>query len=337
MINRVWIYNGAGDFSYETRELPPCGENDVILKTVFSTVCGSDLIAWRRGGEAENFLKGYELGHECCARIVEMGNAVEGFELGQRVFPFPQYCVVAPAKGCQLGAFSDYIYVPNAKKNFNLYPVDDSFSDEEVALIEPLGVARRAAVNTDPGPGKTALVWGCGGIGLGAAMMLSVMGCDRVVMLDLLEEKLELARSFGFETVNVTRETWLDDVEALLGKRYNLWGRCINADIIMEATGSEVVFQQAYRLAPPGGTLQLVSIYDNPQLIDTRSITYTETKLVGGGGIHPEDVLPVIDMLRSERYDVSKLISVSFRQEELLKAVESSVGSNYVKIGIDFR
>lgn len=334
---KAWIYHAPGNFTYEDRRMRECGDDDIILKTVYTTLCGTDLIAWRTGGEKEYIYPGDEFGHECCTRIYEKGKNVQDLEVGQRVFAYPSLCVPKPKKGSVLGGFSEYIYIENAKAGYNIFPIPDSIPDEVAALIEPLGVSWCAASNTEPKPGQSAIVWGCGGIGIGAAMCLRTLGCEKIVVVDRQPAKLAVARELGFRTVNTGSENWIDEIMDYLGYTHNIFGKCFNADIQLEMTGNPDILHTAYKLAAPRSTFQISSVYPGPQSLDLRLITFLRVKLVGGAGMRPEHVRPVVDMLTSGRFDFTKLYTSSFRPSELITAIRSSENGEQIKIGLDFR
>ena len=334
---KAWIYRGPGDFSYEDQQMRPCGENDVILKTVYSTLCGSDIIAWRLGGEREYIYPGDEFGHECCTVIYEKGSKVPDFEVGQRVFAHPTWSVPKPKKGTELGGFSEYIYVENVKKGYNLFPIPDSIPDEVAALIEPLGVSWCAVENAEPKPGQSAVVWGCGGIGIGTAMCLRTLGCDKIAVVDMQPNKLKVAEELGFKPINTKSEGWLDELMDYVGYKYNIFGKCLAADLQFEMTGNPEILQTAYKLAGELSTLQISSVYPTPQTLELRLVTYLRVKIAGGAGMLQEHVQPVVDMITSGMFDFTKLYTSSFKPQELITAVRSAEDGKQIKIGLDFR
>lgn len=335
---KAWIYNGPRSISLNEIPMPECGKKDVILKTVFSTICGTDAHAYLYGGQDVRIDTGREFGHEVCAEVAEVGSDVKDIYVGQRVYPLGMFCGPDSSKSCMLGGFSEYIHVSDAKIGYNLFPIpDEAISDEAVALIEPLSVGWRAASETQPQTGDNAVVFGAGGIGAGAAFALKMLGCDKVAVVDRNPMRLDIMRSYGFSCFNTDDEDHAEQLRAYLGVGRGLDGPTVDARIMIEATGSEEVLRNALHMLPFFGTLQIVAIYSRPQQIDTSRITFGAQRIVGGGGGRIREVNCVIDMLRTGQYDPSRLVTARFAQAQLEKAILATCGGSELKIGIDYR
>ena len=88
---------------------------------------------------------GGEFGHETVSRIVKVGKNVTDFTVGERVYPYPRFATGDTKRAGTIGGFSEYILIPNAKRNHSLYSVDERISDRLASLIEPFTVGCRAA------------------------------------------------------------------------------------------------------------------------------------------------------------------------------------------------
>ena len=117
------------------------------------------------GPQAHRISPGSEFGHEVVSEIAALGRSVKGFEIGQRVYPYPLLARGDTSRAGTLGGFSEYILVPDCELNRQLYAVSDKISSKTASLIEPFTVAHRAAGRAQPQIGETALVFGAGTIG----------------------------------------------------------------------------------------------------------------------------------------------------------------------------
>ena len=136
-----FIYNGPGSFELKEIPMETCGDNDVILKNIYAGVCGSDVTAYKSGGDFMRLFPGMEMGHECVSEVVEVGKNVEGIAVGDRVFPYPIFAKDDTKRSGSMGAFSQYIHVPNCKLDHSVYKVDDTISDKVASIIEQIGRA----------------------------------------------------------------------------------------------------------------------------------------------------------------------------------------------------
>lgn len=139
------IYEGKEQIQLEELPLPETGEQDVLIQNIYSSVCGTDTAVFFGGpGTGHKVTVGGEFGHETVSRVVKIGNLVTDFTIGERVYPYPLCAKNDPSRAGTLGGFSEYILVPQARRNVSLYPVDERISDRLASLIEPFTVGCRA-------------------------------------------------------------------------------------------------------------------------------------------------------------------------------------------------
>jgi len=111
---RALIYRGVRDVRVESRPIPACGPDDVIVRTVRAGICGSDTTAYLHGGENMMILPGREFGHEVVGYVWKKGERVTGVQEGDRVFAEPIQSVKDPSEANMAGAFSQYMKVNHA-------------------------------------------------------------------------------------------------------------------------------------------------------------------------------------------------------------------------------
>lgn len=150
-----------GKENVEVQELPDpiCGDHDVIIKNIYSSICGTDVAVYTKGpNTGHKITVGGEFGHETVSRIVEVGKHVTDFKVGERVYPYPLYTKNDTKRAGTIGGFSEYILVPEAKRHHSLYTIPEQISDRLACLIEPFTVGCRAARRGQPKAGEATII-----------------------------------------------------------------------------------------------------------------------------------------------------------------------------------
>lgn len=289
---RALCWNGVNDLRVETVPDPEIvNPHDAILKVTLSTTCGSDLHFIH--GYVPTMRAGDVIGHEFMGEIVETGSAVKNVKKGDRVVvpsfivceqcwyckhdlyslcdnTNPNWELQAPllgyptagiygythAFGGYAGAHANYVRVPFADND--CFVVPENVSDEQALFLSdaaPIGYM--GADFCDIKPGDTVAVWGCGGVGLMAQQSAFLMGAERVIAIDGLPERLQMAReNVGSETIDYTQvDSVLEVLQEMTGGRGP--DACIDS-VGMEAEGTGVQFaydkvKQALRLQTDRG------------------------------------------------------------------------------------
>ena len=112
------MYAGKEQIELKELPIPEVGEHDVLIQNVYSSVCGTDTAVFFGGpGTGHKVTVGGEFGHETISRVVKTGRLVTDFAVGERVYPYPLYAKNDPFRAGTLGGFSEYILVPQARRN----------------------------------------------------------------------------------------------------------------------------------------------------------------------------------------------------------------------------
>ena len=171
------IYLGKENIEIQNRPMPELDDYDVLIKNIYLSICGTDVAVYKHGeNTGHRITVGEEFGHETISKVVAVGDKVTEFKVGERVYPYPRFATGDTKRAGTIGGFSEYINIPNAKKNYSLYNVDDSISDKVACLIEPFTVGCRAARRAHPKQGKKFVVFGCGTI-INKIFLRSKRGC----------------------------------------------------------------------------------------------------------------------------------------------------------------
>jgi threonine dehydrogenase-like Zn-dependent dehydrogenase len=253
-------------FAYEEVPMPEFGPTDVLVSVKACGICGSDVHGM--DGSTDRRRPPIIMGHEASGIISEVGSGVRAWKPGDRVtFDSTIYCGscefcqrgevnlcnqrrvfgVSCEDYSQAGAFAEFVAVPQHM----LYLLPDNLSFEQAALIEPFAIAFHA-IRRKPGTlNDTAVIIGCGLIGLALLQLARLAGFGRVLAVDMVADRLARAASLGaHETINSSNGQALAEILRLIGNR--------GADHIFEAVGLGATVDLAVRAARKGGCVTLV-------------------------------------------------------------------------------
>ena len=256
------VYYKNSDVRIEERPKPTVGAGEIVIRVRASGICGSDVMEWYRIKKAP-----IVLGHEIAGDIVEVGEGVTRYKVGDRVAAnhhVPcntcRYCLDDNKTGCETlhttgfdpGGFAEFVRVPPLQTDRGVYPLPDSMSYDEGSFVEPLACVRRGQRIAGVKPTKTVLVLGAGISGALHIALAKAMGCARVLATDINSWRLEKAKTLGATAVTDARE----DVPA--------WVRSMNdgrgADSIFVCAGAKSALDQALASVDRGGTVMFFAV-----------------------------------------------------------------------------
>jgi threonine dehydrogenase-like Zn-dependent dehydrogenase len=362
------VFYGARDFRAEEIEKPKIEPADVLVRVKACGICGSDLHAFKQGiFSRPGFVMGHELSGEVVevgsrAKNIKVGDRIVHMPTRKdngcgKCFwcsrNQPQWCLNIAQKPCgecracrdgkfwlceinqrnmsigysRNGGYAEYLFIPDAVINKNVFRVPDSVSFEEAAFLEPLWGAFKWVDHAEPAPYDTAVVTGLGTIGL-LVMQLLKQRVERVIVTDISEKRLQLARELGADVIiNPLKEDPLKKVIELTGNGRSFSGRgggC--ADIVIECSGVEAVFKQAIEMTRAGGHIVLVGLYEHEISFDVNRIIHKQLKLVSSfnPGRRPPaiEINECMDLIASGKVKVKPLISHEFSLDEIMPAFE---------------
>ena len=182
----------------------------------------------------------------------------------------------------------------------------------------------RAARRARPQPGENAIVFGAGTIGLAAALALKEFGCAQVLVCDLSDFRLDIARKLGFATCNTGREELKKTAEGLFGAAHGLDGAVPDAAIWLDAAGAPQVLEQFLSLGRIGSRMVAVAVLAGDRPVNILHMTYAQQELIGSGGYAPEDVRDVMCIMAGGKYEIAAMITHEFPHEKLVDALETA-------------
>jgi len=263
----------------ETIEKPSIGHNDVLIKVRRTAICGTDMHIYQWDNWAQKTIPvPMAVGHEFSGEIVATGVEVKGYEIGDRVSAeghvtcgFCRNCRAGRRHLCRSavgigvnrqGAFADFIAVPA----FNIFKLPDVISDEMAAILDPLGNATHTALSFDL-VGEDILITGAGPIGIMAVAIARYAGARHIVITDVNDYRLELAKKMGASVALNVAEGTIDQVMQDLGMEEGF-------DVGMEMSGNPAAFRDLLHTMHHGGKVALLGIPPGDMAIDWNEVIF---------------------------------------------------------------
>jgi threonine dehydrogenase-like Zn-dependent dehydrogenase len=328
------IFVAPGKIDLVKKPIPRPGPTDALIRITTTTICGTDVHILK--GEYP-VKPGLTIGHEPVGVVEELGAAVTGYQIGQRVIagaitPCGQchscfdgihsQCGGKPMGGWRFGntidgAQAEFLLVPNAMAN--LAPVPDHLSDEEVLMCpDIMSTGFSGAENGKVKIGDSVAVFAQGPIGLCATAGAKLSGASLIIAVDSIESRLRIARDFGADiTINFKEK---DPVAAILEVTK---GRGV--DVAIEALGTEATFQSCMRVLKPGGTLSSLGVYSQDIHIPVQAFYagLGDQKLISTlcpGG--KERMRRLMEVISTKRIELKSMVTHRFKLNEILEAYD---------------
>jgi threonine 3-dehydrogenase len=258
---------------------PACGHNDLLIKVKKTAICGTDIhiYNWDEWAQATIPVP-MTVGHEFVGVVAEIGSEVQGFKLGDRVSG-EGHITCGHCRNCRAGrrhlcpntvgvgvnrpgCFAEYIAIPAV----NAYPLPKHVSDDVAAFLDPLGNATHTALSFDL-VGEDVLITGAGPIGIMAVAVAKHAGARHVVITDVNDYRLDLARKMGAtRAVNVAQQQ-LADVVRELGMKEGF-------DVGLEMSGNPQAFRTLIDSMVNGGKVALLGIPPKDTAIDWNKVIF---------------------------------------------------------------
>lgn len=320
---RAAIYLGKKNIKMGDLPIPIAGEHDIVIKNIYASICGTDVAVYNHGpGTGHRIDVGGEFGHEMVSRVVQVGKQVNGIRQGDRVYPYPRLAKGVPERAGTIGGFSEYILVPGAELNRHVYLVDEKISDKTASLIEPFTVGCRAARRANPQKGENAIVFGAGTIGIATAIALKYFGCNEVMVCDHSELRLKKAASLGMKTCNNSKEDVKKKAISCFGEAFAITGLTADVAIYIDAAGAESILDLYQDMGKVESRMVVVAVLAGKRPVDILQMTFAQHALIGSGGYKEEDVQDVMEIMKSNRWDIESIITHIYPWEQLPGAIE---------------
>jgi alcohol dehydrogenase len=328
---KSFVYLGPGKHSLEERPKPEIvAPTDAIVKITKTTICGTDLHILK--GDVPTCKPGRILGHEGVGVIDSAGSAVTAFKPGDAVLISCisacgkcVYCRKLMYSHCTTGGWilgntidgtqAEFVRIPHADSS--LYPIPEGADEEALVMLSdilPTGF-ECGVLNGKVQPGSTVAIVGSGPIGLAALLTAQFYSPADIIMIDIDDNRLEIAKRFGAtSTVNSSDGKAVEAVLKITDGR--------GVDTAIEAVGAPATFELCEKIIAPGGTianigvhgtkvdLHLENLWDRNITITTRLVDTVSTPML-------------LNSLRSHKIDPKLLITHHFTLDSILDAYET--------------
>lgn len=320
---------------------PEMGHNDLLIKIKKTAICGTDIHIYNWDEWSQKTIPvPMVVGHEYSGVVVDIGQEVRGFSIGDRVSG-EGHITCGHCRNCRggrthlcrntvgvgvdrAGAFAEYLVIPA----YNAFKLPDEISDDLAAIFDPFGNAVHTALSFDL-VGEDVLITGAGPIGIMAAAVAKHVGARHVVITDINEYRLELATKMGAtRAVNVSKEK-LTDVMAELGMTEGF-------DVGLEMSGIPVAFTDMLKNMNNGGKIAMLGIPGNEMAIDWSQIIFKGLTIKGIYGREMFETWYKMASLIQSGLDITPMITHRFSVDEFQQGFDTMRSGQSGKVILDW-
>ena len=319
------VMTAPGVIEFREVPVPQPGPGEVLVKIKRIGICGSDIHVYH----GKHPFTSYPVtqGHEVSGQIAALGEGVTGLSVGQKVTIEPQVvcgkcypcrhgkynlCEELKVMGFQTtGTASEYFAVSAEK----ITPIPESMTYNEGAMLEPLAVTVHAVRRFPEMKGAKVAILGCGPIGILLAQSCRAMGAEAVMITDISEPRLELARTCGVDfTVNTGKRDFGEAMVECFGPD--------KADVIYDCAGNDITMGQAIKYARKGSKIILVAVYAGMATVDLAVLNDHELDLDTTMMYRHEDYVEAIKLVNEGKIQLKPLMTKHFAFRDYLAAYQ---------------
>lgn len=333
---------GPDDIRVEETEKPICPKDGVLLKIMAVGLCGSDIRNLTTDSRKGNYPFIY--GHEIVGLVDEIGNEQAKYSVGDRLFLFPgTYCMecdecisghsencsdTAVAKLAGTGGFAQYVAVSGEKiRRGGIYEIPDDVSFEAASLGEPLTSVFACLENVDVSFPDTLVIIGAGPIGCFMAQLSKIRGAQKVIMIDINDNRLEMAKQFGVDvTINSLKEDPIEAVKSLTHGR--------GADKVISATPANATQTQSIHMVRKGGLVVFFGGVPKGSMteLDCNLIHYNNIWIKGHFGASYSQSKRAFQLAISPNFPTEKFVTHVLPLEQINKGIKLTRTGEAIKV-----
>ncbi len=330
------VYVGKDTLEVQNVKAPVAGDGQILLKNHYASICGSDIHIL--AGKHPRVVPPLIMGHEGSAEVAAIGASVKtDLKVGDRVVVEPLIscgkcyaCKTGLQHICHTlglygidkpGLFAEYVAVDPDR----VFKLSDSIPLDIAALIEPISVAVHSVRMSNIKVGDRVCVQGAGPIGILVALMARMAGASRVLITDMQEFRLDLARQYGLETIDLKTQDPIEEVK----KATNGWG----ADVVFEVVGISATSMLSPDLCRVRGNICAVSHPKEPLMMNMLRCNFKEIYITTVRVYEMFDFIRAIEIASSTDVDFSKMLSRPYSLDEASSAFDAAKkGNNVMKV-----
>lgn len=329
---KVAVMNGIGEIGYEERPIPKVKDSDVLVKLEYVGICGSDLHYYETGRIGNYIVEPpFVLGHEPGGVIVEVGKEVTNLKAGDRVALEPgktcgqcEFCKTGRYNLCADviffatppydGVFQEYV-AHDADLCFKL---PDNVSTLAGALIEPLAVGIHAANQGKAHAGQTVVVTGAGAIGLVTILALKIQGVSKIIVIDIMQKRLDKALELGATyAIDASKTDAMDKVMSITDGK--------GCDLAIETAGTEMTTNQTIHMVKKGSNIVLVG-YGKTGRMNLEMSLALDKEITFKTVFRYRHIYPMaIEAVASGKIKLEEIVTDIFNFDDIQHAMDSSI------------
>jgi L-iditol 2-dehydrogenase len=334
MNNKAIFMHGTNEMIWKDVPMPSVKENEVLIKVEAVGICGSDVHYFQHGRIGDFVVEGdFILGHECAGEVVEVGSGVKNLAVGDRVALEPgktcgkcEFCKEGRYNLCPdveffatppyHGVFTNYVAHPEDM----CFKLPENVSNVEGALVEPLAVGLHATDIGEVKLGDTVVIYGSGCIGLVTLLACKAKGASKIIIVDVLENRLKKAMELGAtHVINPMEADVVETVKAITEGK--------GAHVVVDTAAAVVTVKQTVDVLRIGGTIVLVGMTPKDE------VEFNFMKLMGKEGVlktifRYRNLYPVaINAIASGAINVKNIVSHEFDFENTKEAFDFVVNN----------
>ncbi len=322
-------------------ETPALGHNDVLIKISKTAICGTDIHIYNWNDWARQTIPvPMHVGHEFVGEIVETGSEVDGYKAGDRVSGEGHitcgYCrncragrrhLCRNSKGVGVdrpGCFAEFLCIPAQ----NVFKLPDSIGDDIAAILDPLGNATHTALSFDL-VGEDVLITGAGPIGIMAVAIARHAGARHVVITDINDYRLDLAREMGASVAHNVANGSLEKVIDALGMTEGF-------DVGLEMSGNPIALRDLLRTMHHGGKVALLGLPPEDTAVDWKQIIFKGLEIKGIFGREMFETWYKMTSMLQSGLDISPVITHHFPVSEYQEGFDIMRSGQSGKVILDW-
>ncbi|WP_332634203.1 NAD(P)-dependent alcohol dehydrogenase [Halalkalibacter flavus] len=313
-------------------DVPQVYGDEVLVKVMAVGICGSDVHYYENGRIGTHVVeKPMILGHECAGIVVSVGESVTTVNVGDRVAIEPGI-TCGRCENCKSGKYNlcpkvEFMATPPFNGSFVqyvkhredfLFPIPDHLPFEAAALIEPFSVGIHGAKRVNLQPGSTVAIMGMGPVGLLAVVAAKIFGASNIIVTDLEEKRLEVAKELGAtHAINIRKENANEVITTLTNQK--------GVDVAFETAGNPLALKSALKSLKKGGKLAIIGLPAKDEVeLNIPFISDNEVDIYGVfryANTYPSG----IEFMASNPSIVNKLITNQYPLENTKEAMDQAL------------
>jgi L-iditol 2-dehydrogenase len=332
------------EFGVEEVPIPPIPEDGLLLKVIACGLCGSDLRTLRSGHHRVTLP--WIIGHEIGGEVVELGPKYRGpWQVGDRLAVGPvvycgvcDFCINGQYEFCEAyreiaqawpGGFAEYIAIPpEALRLGTIHRIPEGLDPAHAAISEPISSCVNAQERGRVSLGDTVGILGSGPIGCTHVSLARARGADRIIVADVVDERLKLVEQFGPDvTINAARVDLVAEVRRLTNGK--------GAEVVITATPAPVAVVQAVEMARKAGRILVFGGLPKDQGkpgLDVNIIHYNALQMIGTTTFAPRHQRIALGLLASGRIPGDRLVTHRFPLTEFAQGVQLAMEGKALKV-----